>query len=103
MITVHAHFGYLVLVVLAGFGIYFLASQNLPRWRAAAVGLLDLEVLLGLIAYFSLAPAVRPIWWHPAVGIVVAVLAHIAPRWGARAYGAVLLVGAVLIFLLRPV
>lgn len=103
MIAVHAHFGYLVLVILAGVGIYFLISQNLPRWRAAAVGLLDLEILLGLIAYFSLAPAGRPVWWHPALAIVVAVLAHFAPRFGARAYGSVLLAGAVLIFLFRPV
>ncbi len=103
MTDFHAHFGYLVLLVLAGLGIYFLASRSLPRWRAVALGLLDLEVLLGLIAYLSLAPLARPAWWHPLVAVLVAVLAHLAPRWGARAYGAVLLAGTVFIFLFRPV
>lgn len=85
-IVIKAHSGlrWLVLAFLvigvgrAGWG--WLTTQRYQRadrvWGAVTSGLMDVQVVLGLVIFFWLDPVVRPTLWHLILGVLAAVSVH---------------------------
>ncbi len=53
-------------------------------WGAISSGLMDLQILLGVIIFFLLDPEVRPSLWHPALMLAAAVSVHVGTVFARR-------------------
>ncbi len=92
-ILFHAHSGLRYLALLAGvlsFGYSLVASLRSRPWDrpgrillAAFVGLMDLQVLLGLILVF-IRPFYPALWGHLVMMVLAAVVGHIASAMNRR-------------------
>ncbi|MCL6525313.1 MAG: hypothetical protein K6T57_00395 [Thermaceae bacterium] len=94
-ITGHRHLGELVIALTILLALYASFSRKTPArgLRMAVVGLLDLQVLWGVVMMVVLKLPLTPFVLHPALMILAAVVAHLAARspkpvpllWGAVA------------------
>jgi len=85
LIKAHSDLRWVVLALLiigigrAGWG--WLGSPSYAKfdrvWGALSSGLMDLQILLGVLIFFLLDPAVRPSLWHPALMFIAAVSVHL--------------------------
>ncbi len=85
-ILIKAHSGLRwVVIALLGIGIgragwgwlSSLSYANFDRlWGRLSIVLIDLQILLGVVIFFLLDPAVRPSLWHPALMLAAAVSIH---------------------------
>ncbi len=53
-------------------------------WGGISIGLMDLQILLGVIIFFLLEPEVRPSLWHPALMLIAAVSVHLGTVFARR-------------------
>jgi hypothetical protein len=53
-------------------------------WGALSSGLMDLQILLGVIIFFLVDPEVRPSLWHPALMLTAAVSVHLGTIFARR-------------------
>lgn len=83
MVWLHTHFGYLVLVVFIAIAILAISSLSRntdravpPMLRRLAMGLLDLQILFGIITLILHFKVGFLYLLHPVVMLVVVGLAH---------------------------
>ncbi|MFB6347523.1 MAG: hypothetical protein ABEK50_17535 [bacterium] len=101
----HRGLGYLVAVLilfLIGWAIYELLTRSSHSdWfdlgMSGFVGLVDLQVLLGLFLYFLYPAGARPSIEHPSVMILSAAGFHIANKLGRTGRFVLLILGALFI------
>ncbi|MCX8103136.1 MAG: hypothetical protein N3E42_01665 [Candidatus Bipolaricaulota bacterium] len=53
-------------------------------WGAISSALMDLQILLGFVIFFLLAPPARPTLWHPAFMIGAALSVHLGAIFARR-------------------
>lgn len=92
-ILFHAHSGLRYLVLLAGlaaFGYTLVAAIRSRPWDrggrillASYTGLLDLQVLIGLVLVF-LRPFYPMLWGHILMMVLAALVAHVASRFNRK-------------------
>ncbi len=86
-ILIKAHEGvYWMVLALIALGIgragwAWLSSPSYTKldrlWGALSAGVMDLQILLGLVIFFVLAPETRPTLWHPALMLGAALSVHL--------------------------
>ncbi len=54
-------------------------------WGAVSSGVIDLQILLGVLIFFLIDTALRPSWWHPALMLLAAVSVHVGAIVARRA------------------
>lgn len=86
--VVHGWLGFLVIlavVAAAGLSLYeWLQKEAGDEWSTvytAVVGLMDLQVLLGVVLFFLMSAAARPSLEHPVIMILSLVIVHVAKNY----------------------
>lgn len=85
LIKAHAGVRWVVLALIAlgigRAGWAWLGSPSYTKldrlWGALSAGVMDLQILLGLVIFFVLAPETRPTLWHPALMLGAALSVHL--------------------------
>ncbi|GMA63950.1 hypothetical protein NZD89_01175 [Alicyclobacillus fastidiosus] len=78
MVVFHMIYGFLLILLDIVVTIWEITSRNgAPRGlRGAAIGLMDLQIIIGIITWITARPAPSFVW-HPIFMVVAIIIAHI--------------------------